>query len=209
MQLLLNDRTLAPRAAQLELVIATQAWSDAEAAWLYGDDCLHAAWRLEVDVDEFSGDDSAAAPSLYFMLDDAARLPRISAWNGLRFDDPHDRCCEAWYGNDAPPLTGNVLEFGAWDASGALQLRWSARFHDWETGSKDAPFLLAGGVAFAGITMQVKQDADAARFLALLLPAIDASELQLAWGPWIGHAAPMPPDRRRWHPATWTRKPLP
>jgi hypothetical protein len=204
LRLRLNERVLAPRSATLILAIASESWVDP--AWRYGVDHLNASWQLDVVVDASSGEDGAPAPSLTFFLPEPQALAPLSQWPGLQFVDPQARFSEAWYGNDAPALTRNVLTFGPWHGPRHIELQWDACYDDWQPRTPQAPFRLSGPVDFGGITMQVKDDGDAARFFDALLPQVDRGELAMQWQPWIEHPPSMPADRRRWHPLIWSRR---
>jgi hypothetical protein len=204
-RLQLNERILTPREANLCLWISTEAWDEKQKAWLYGEPFLKVEWILEIQVDEQSGEDGAPEPSLSYYIS-GSKLPPLAMLPGMRFDDPDNRCSDAWYGNDAPQLTENTLTFGDWATNDHIYLRWSAKFDDWDTGVNGATFLFDGLVHFTGIKTKVKNDNDAGKFIKLALPLLDLSELNIVWGELEIYPDNFSEDRRKWHRVKWLRK---
>ncbi len=202
----LDGEAFRPREAKIALNVATESWSDAADAWLYGEQHLQPYWQLDAIVDDTSGEDGAPMPMFTFLLGRDTPIAALDAWPGTSFADPDNRRSEAWVGNDAPAIQQNVLTFGAWCGGDRIHLEWTGRYKIGRE-RREATFRLVGPVRFEGITMQVKEDVDAARLLAAALPYVDVTGLRQTWDDWRVHgpSSAMPEDRRRWHPVRWTR----
>lgn len=208
----LGTRTTGIQRATLTLFIATEAWASQRKswlgkpvmAWLYGRDHAHAYWDLEIEVDEESGADGAPAPSLRLPVDGASFPAQLSAITGTAIVEGTDVEAEASYGNDAPALENNRLEFGAWLPPDKIHLHWTAQYEDWDTKPrKHVSFVFDGPVEFAGIHMQVKASEDAVPLLSHVLPALDQSTLELSWGRQIDYGTHAQGDRRHWREVLW------
>src|SRR5262249_27349663 len=68
---------------------------------------------LYVTVDDHSGEDGAAAPCIQSIpiTRREGRYPLLHEITGSVVDDPDDSAWDAWFGNDAPSLEGNWLQF--------------------------------------------------------------------------------------------------
>lgn len=128
---------------------------------------------LEVVVDGSSGEDGALAPSL--SLVPKGPLPSLEALAGKVFDDRSAEL-QAWYGNDAPELTGNRLEFLGFPTPDTARVRWTAVYDE------DRPFRFEGTVAFSGIAMRAPRRADAERLLRAAWPSLDPARLAVTVG---------------------------
>ncbi len=215
-RLQIDNRTITTlESVTLGLSIRTESWAVARKpffgrpihAWLYGPDYIQAWWTLAIEVDEQSGDDGAPQPQLTAPVD-LTRFPaRLDAIGGQGLAQGEGAAIEAWYGNDGPELRNNVVTFGDWQGPDALNVRWTADY-DWGVRRPEViPFLFEGPAVFTGIEMSVKDDADAPVFLKHVFPALDLSQLGMAWGNerLITHKG-YAPDRRRWRDVRWTRK---
>jgi hypothetical protein len=201
----LNGKVLVPDSAEMSLNFATDTWDEASQDWVYGDEHICPHWQLDVGFANYSGEDGAPAPSLCYLIPHEFEIPPPDEFPGLRFSDPENRRCEAWYGNDAPAIVENQLAFGSWVDLDHIEVEWTGKYHDWETQRRDAPFRLSGAIAFKGITARVREESDAVKFLRLLVPRIDVTAVRQAFG----HRPPGweadPGDRRYRLPVTWTR----
>ena len=201
----LNGETIVPNSATLSLNFATDTWDDSQQAWIYGEGHICPHWQLDVTVEVDSGEDGAAAPTLCYLLDPEPGLPPPAEFPGLQFSDLENQRCEAWYGNDAPAIVDNVLRFGPWLDLCRIEIEWTGKYHDWKTKRRDAPFRLAGGIAFKGITAQVREESDAARFIRMLMPRVDPATIREVFGARPPGWESAPGDRRFRLPVTWTR----
>ncbi len=120
-------------------------------------DNVGVAFGLALNVDEDSGEDGAPAPMIQNIpvLEAFGRWPRLDELPGTVVSVENDVLWDAWYGNDAPPLTANRLEFGNWSGN-AIHVRWSAR---WDRG-RDEPGILTfdGAAALSGIRLNIFED---------------------------------------------------
>jgi hypothetical protein len=119
---------------------------------------------LELQVDEHSGEDDAPAPMIQSIpvWEAFGRWPRLDELPGLVVAVEDDALWDAWYGNDAPPLEANRLEFGSWSGT-AIDVRWSAR---WNRGRGEPGVLaFAGAVTLARINLHLFEDEPIAALL--------------------------------------------
>lgn len=173
-------------------------------SWLYGPAYSHAEWRLELLVDEHSGEDAMLSPSLSMHIDGAVLPTRLEETTGMELIEEEGCRTEAWYGNDAPQLKRNRLRFGKWERN-RVWVSWTAEY-DWGLRYPELiPFAFEGPVAFGGINMMVKEEQDASSLLSHVLPSLDQAALTLVWGRAINYGASVSPDRRYWREATWHR----
>jgi hypothetical protein len=211
----LNQRSMAVEKAELGIWITTESWREQKTwfgsrrgKWCYGENDLNADWRIDIVVDENSGEDGEPAPSLSFKILPEHPFPStLKELNGMQLQDKENKLSEGWYGNDAQSLDGNSLSFGRWLDRDRLVLSWSAEYDDWDSEPKQrTSMLFHGPIEFTGIHMQVKRDEDAARFLLKALPTLDPRGLELTWGSWQDLGQGLPADRRKWHEVTWKMK---
>lgn len=208
----LDGRARSVRGASLLLHIGTETWRDRPwylpNRWIYGPERLSAYWHLEIDVDRHSGEDGAPAPDLQFAITHPQLYPaRFEDISGLIIREPEHRLIQASYGNDAPHIEDNVMTFGPWLAPDRLRLSWTGCYNWGYRNPKSSRLAFDGEVAFRGISMDVKFEADAEPFLAHLFPQMDRGQFQAEWGDWRDLGRRMPRDRRRWRPITWRLKP--
>jgi len=203
--LYLNGKVVVPKSAELSLNFATDTWDETRQDWVYGDRNICPHWQLDVSAGDDSGEDGSMAPSLCYLIPHAFEIPPLEEFAGLRFADPENQRCEAWYGNDAPAIVENTLAFGPWQDLHHLEVEWSGKYHDWETRQRDAPFRLAGTIAFKGITARVREESDAGKFLRSLIPRIDVTAVRQEFGNRPPGWEADPRDRRYRLPVTWTR----
>lgn len=202
----LNGKEVVPQTAALTLNFATDTWDESRQDWVYGDGNICPHWQLDVRVGAGTSDDGREpTPSLCYLIPHEFEIPPLDELPGLQFSDLENRRCEAWYGNDAPAIVENVLRFGPWLDLGHIEIEWTGKYHDWETGRRDAPFRLAGTIAFEGITARVREESDAERFLRMLIPRIDSATIRQTLGDWPPGWEANPHDRRFRLPVTWTR----
>ena len=199
-------------AATLGLVIQTEDWAPAGRTllgkpkhdWLYGLAHARAFWNLEITVDDQSGADGAPAPSLRTPIEGKAFPAELAQLARARLVATPET--EAWFGNDAPALDNTVLEFGDWLAADSLSVRWTAEY-DWGVNRPARiPFRFEGAGTFSGITMMVKQEADAPALLSHVLPALDQAMLEKSFGRDIDYGPHMSADRRHWREVVWRPK---
>lgn len=171
--------------AELSLRVETETFDGASQSWVYGrNPSLVVA--LEIRVDERSGQDGALAPDLYFHLpkDAPAEL------SGFALDEKEHEV-EAWFGNDAPPLQNNRLEFLSSLGAGEVKVRWT-------TGGEGAALSFEGPVDFAGISLKVRKVTDVDGFLRKVWPALDLTKLELASESELDFGEDYDDDRRHW-----------
>ena len=201
----LNGKVVVPRSATLALNFATDTWDEARGEWVYGDGHICAHWQIDVIVAADSGENAPPAPTLCYLIPHEFEIPPLDELPGHEFADRENQRCEAWYGNDAPAIVGNVLEFGPWLDLDHICIEWTGKYHDWDTKRPDAPFRLAGDIAFTGITARVRDEVDAERFLGTLIPRVDLAALRQTFGQRPPGWKADPADRRYRLPVTWTR----
>lgn len=169
------------RQAIFGISISDETWDAASKIWRRGRQHAQVAYSLHVDVDEHSGDDGALQPAVERIpvaRANGGRHPSFATLGTLmvrELDDGYD-CDEwhAWYGNDAPGLCQNVVQFQGWQ-QGALRVRWSAHYDD---GRGPRPLVFEGPATFKGIYLRVTQDEDPDAFLAAVWGGEPASQLE-------------------------------
>lgn len=206
LSLQLDQRRVTPREAKLELHISTEYWDETSKSWIYQPSDGGLKLLINVNVDEDSGEDGAAQPSLCLWLDETLRekIATPPQWPGLDINDESNQCADAWYGNDAPELKGNRVRLGRWHSPQKIHLHWSA--HYWGPPDKTLAFLFTGPVDFCGIRISLKDPADLELFLAHSLPTLQLSNWDVVWSQW--RILPdYPEDRQRWINAQLMPKP--
>ena len=147
--------------ARFGISVHFETWDDAAKQWRRGIEHAEVRYWLEVVVDERSGEDGAAAPSINAIP--AARAnggtpPSLAALATLVVEERDDgEDCEAWdawFGNDAPGLCRNVVRFQGWDGF-RLKLRWDSEYVDYDAAK---PLRVEGAFEFVGIHLRVPAD---------------------------------------------------
>lgn len=201
----LDGETLTTGDARLALNLATTTWSEPDQKWLYGEGHICPHWQIDVSVDDYAGDFTPPSPTLTFLLPHTVRLPPLDAWPGTCFSDLENQRCEAFLGNDWPAIEQNELTLGQWRDAGTIEIDWRGMYQAGRDPTL-SPFRLAGPVRFDGITLQVREEADAAKFLALAMPGLDVAGLEPVWGEWIDSGPDVEESRRRRRPVSFRRR---
>jgi hypothetical protein len=167
--------------ARFGIHIQARSWNEAARRWDEGLKHAEASYWLSVKVDERSGEDGALAPAVEEIPVRRAaggRHPSLQELASLTVQELEDGSdCEewdAWFGNDAPGLCGNVVRFQGWDGH-ALRLRWESHYQD---GRKKKPLLVEGPVEFTGINVTVEEGQDPDEYLRRAWGAQPADTLQ-------------------------------
>jgi len=154
------------RRARFEIQVLSEIWDASINSHRYAPDRAEVIYDLEVDVDERSGGDGAPAPhiqSMPVLRAAGGRHPSLEELGTLMVDeaddDSHD--WDAWFGNDAPELSGNRVRFLGWKGN-ALRVRWEAHYED---RGRRRPFLFEGLVDFTGVHVSVRSARDADVFV--------------------------------------------
>jgi hypothetical protein len=152
-----DGRRQVVQSAYFGIHLQAEVWDEASRSWKRGIEHGQASYWLNVKVDERSGEDGAAAPDVEDIPVARAaggKHPSLEALGALTVRElPDGSDCEdweAWFGNDAPGLCGNVIQFLGWSGP-HLRLRWEAH----QDGPKGKPFLFEGPSVFAGIYVKV------------------------------------------------------
>jgi hypothetical protein len=194
--------------AHFGIHVLTEVWDAASKSWRPALDVTSASYSLEVLVDEHSGEDGAPAPAIQNIpvaRASGGRHPSLAALGALTVrerDDGHD--CdewEAWFGNDAPGLCGNVLTFEGWEGS-ALRMRWQAHYDE---RGQQKPFAFEGLVEFTGIYLNVRRGEDPDAYLKAAWGAQPAATLDRHLLGRHDHGASFPAERR--HTETYVYMP--
>lgn len=179
--------------------IRGEVWDSSIKGGRYAPEHAEVTYSLEVEVDEHSGEDGAAAPQIQTLPVFRAaggRHPSLSRLAKLvvtERDDGYD--CEewdAWFGNDAPGLCGNRLTFQGWEGN-SLRVRWEAHYDE---RGRQRPFLFEGLVDFTGIYVAVKEERDADIFLTRAWGGEPIEALDKHVLGWSDHGKHLPDDRR-------------
>jgi hypothetical protein len=205
--IVLGRRKLDAQSAEFDIGIETEAWVKRQKKWLYGPKYLSVTYSLTVKVNDESGEDGAPYPAAQIIPVFRAangRHPFISELAGLSVDDKND--WEAWYGNDAPRLESNLLKFGSWNPKrGTLDVEWRATYSE---GSAVKSFRFVGSPVFKGVSLKVKDLADADAFVTQVFGSDYRARLGKRIGRQIDYGEDFPADRRRWRSVTFVPKPL-
>jgi len=141
-------------------------------------------WGLYVTVDEHSGEDGAAAPCIQTIpiRRREGRYPLLHELTGSVIDDPDDLAWDAWFGNDAPSLDGNWLQFGEW-VDGALEVRWRA---NWSVSPRATTHTVEfrGFVTFGGVELLVTDEAHLRPIVEALWGEGFLDTFEVARAPW-------------------------
>ena len=163
----------------------------------YGTAHARLDYSLEVTVDDTSGEDGQPAPTFSLTL---REFPAPLPWQLPGHDFGPEEEIEAWYGNDAPELTANRIRFSPARSQSKLVVLWEARYPAyWESHTRKgwAGFHFQGEVTIPDISMQVKNEEDASKFLRTVFGK-QAEKLKIAWGEWTDYGPDFPATRRRW-----------
>jgi hypothetical protein len=146
-------------------------------------DDLGVGFSLLIRVDQHSGEDGAPEPMIQNLpvCEAFGRWPRLDQLPGLVVDVDDDELWDAWYGNDAPPLVDNRLEFGRWSGQ-AIDVRWSAR-------CGRARLNFEGPVRFGAIRLSVFVDESIEALVTAIWGADALAHFEIT-------RAPRPPLRR-------------
>lgn len=181
--------------AIFNIFINTEKWDENSKIWKYGKDFLYVRYSLEIIMDEHSGEDMTLAPvanniPIYHYFN--RRHPKLEELIGKTIDTLDNVWdWDAWFGNDAPPLTNNKMTFLKWD-NNQFYLSWDARF-----GGKSETIKFEGAAEFEGIKINVKKSGDEDIFIQELFKN-NFRDLVKKVGKWIDYGDSMPLDRRKW-----------
>src|ERR1051325_10033565 len=115
--------------AQLEIQVNERPWRTEDERRAYGADSHAVCYSLTIARDDRSGDDGAPAPSsecLPVWRAFGGRHPSLRELGEITIPDGDG--WDAWFGNDAPRLSENHLQFNGWVSPTRLRVVWSARY---------------------------------------------------------------------------------
>jgi hypothetical protein len=193
------------------LFVQTEKWVEGKRRWLrrepgewiYGPEHSRAMLEIEVEVDEDSGADGAAAPNLRIFLNPSDwRAEGVEAFANSKWH--HGRGCEieAFYGNDAPVIDNCVVIFGGWSQLSVIEIDWRGTMRC-RPGDPEKAFHLHGPVRFEHISINVKRTEDVATIFATALPGFALDRLGSAKVEQFDYGEAMPANRRIWLSHTW------
>ena len=181
-QITIDGETTSIEQATLRLTLHTENWDPDSGEWRYGQDPEIEA-GLEIIVDEESGEDGAAAPDASWRLRPMPEDLFNSRWD----DNAPD--FEAWYGNDAPELENNQIEFRGRGPDGQVRIHWTST-------CEDEPVVFDGWAQFTGLALQVQEPGEVEQFLSRVWPALLAAKPKIDMEQEIDFGPTMPEDRR-------------
>lgn len=157
----------APKESEISITIESETWSEKEQAFYYGLDCLQVRYSLRIRVDDDSGNDQAPQPEIQ-------ELPLAGSVRGNTYPAPSELpgisltgdSWDAWYGNDAPEITKNKLNFGDWKDD-RIFLEWSGKYQS-DITSRIETLRFKGEARFSGIRCSVRTPGDEERFFLKL-----------------------------------------
>jgi hypothetical protein len=184
------------------LFVETESWNSAE--WVYGPAHSRASLDIEVDVDEDSGADGAAAPRLQMFFDPLSpRLHSIEGIANTKWHHGYGCEIEAFYGNDAPPIGNCTIIFGDWISPSVIQMEWHGSMR-WKPNDPELSFRLKGPIHFNDVSIRVKRAEDVAPIFSVALPGFDLERLGMAEVNPENFGDAMPANRRIWETHKWS-----
>lgn len=197
--------------ARLAIHVNELPWRTEDDRRAYGTDSRAVCYSLTIAIDERSGDDGAPCPGsecLPVWRAFGGRHPSLTELGELTLPDGDG--WYAWFGNDAPPLSENHLQFNGWVSPTRVRVVWSAkyaddpRFLENPDGPEPGMMKFEGEAEFLGISTTVDQPEDADRVIASIWGAHQLASLERHDGDWLA-LRELRPDFQSRLPDAWGR----